>query len=168
MSLFHIGKHDQDLGPCLATLCPHCQKLSRFKLGRRSAAFILFGFPLFDFDENFQLVCGSCSFRKDLASEDLSAVLSAKSLFQQLETQIISPERYLEALNSLEFPAYRALCEEAASWACSVCREKVPATLNACWKCNSPRPGIAEATLAEDGPLPPLPNAVTRSPHPWE
>ena len=165
---FRIGKLEQDMGVCLTVTCPHCQRLSQFKLRKRSAAFYVFEHALVDLDRSYELFCSACTFRKDLDDGELSAANAAAHLHKQLEARELDPSQYSESLDALDFPALLALREEAATWSCPVCKEKVPATLNGCWKCNSPRPGLQNSRPSEDGSLPPLPSAVTRPSNPWE
>jgi len=145
-----IAKLEQDMGPCVTVMCPHCQKESRFSLRRLSAGLVVLGNPLINFDSSYQLICGSCSFRKDLDDAELSSAHAAQDLFRQLEANEIDPARYSEALEALVFPTLHTLRAEAATWSCPVCKEAVPATFNACWNCNSPRPGLQKPNSTED------------------
>ena len=156
------------MGVCVAVMCPHCQRMSRFQLRQRSAALHVFGQAVADFGGTYELMCSLCKFRKDLADGELSAAQAAQRLFAQLEARELNPAQYAEALKALDFPSFRALQDEAATWSCPVCKEKVPATLNGCWKCSSPRPGLLNSDSPKQGELPRLPNAVTRPSNPWE
>jgi len=156
------------MGVCVATTCPHCQQLSQFRLRQRSAALHIFGHAVADFGGTYELMCNLCKFRKDLADIESTVAQVARRLYQQLEAKELSPAEYKEALDALDFPALRALREEAATWFCPICKEKVPFTMNSCWKCSSPRPGLLNSDSPAQGDLPRLPNAVTRPSNPWE
>jgi hypothetical protein len=164
----HLGKSEQDLGVCLKAPCPHCQRAGEFKLRQRSAVLTCFGYPILDFGRVYELMCSSCKFCKELADDELPVAEAAIRLYQQLGAGELNPDEYAQALEALNFPARKALGDEAAAWRCSVCKEQVPATLNACWKCSTPRPGLYKATTPETGNLPRLPDAVTRPSNPWE
>lgn len=164
----HVGKSEQDLGVCLKALCPHCQEESEFRLRMRSAALQLFGHAVADFGGSYELLCNVCKFRKDLEDAELSAAHAAVRLYTQLAARAISLEEYATALDALDFPTIRALRDEAATWSCPVCKERVPTTLNGCWKCSSPRPGSLKSDSPGREDLPHLPNAVTRPSNPWE
>jgi uncharacterized protein YlaI len=163
-----IKKLEQDIGVCLTTMCPHCQRVSQFKLRQRSAALFLYGYALIDFGGSYDLFCSLCAFRKDLDDSEFPTAKTAKRLHDQLTMRELDSAHYSEALDALDFPTYRALRDEAVTWLCPVCKEKVPATLNGCWKCSSPRPGLQNARLSEEDSLPRLPSAVTRPSNPWE
>jgi hypothetical protein len=109
-----------------------------------------------------------CKFRKDLGDGEFSAAQAAVRLYSQLAAHKLGPEEYAAALDGLDFPTLRTLREEAAMWPCPVCKEKVPGTLNACWKCNSPRPGLLKSDSPGSDELSRLPYAVTRPSNPWE
>ena len=163
-----IGKHEQDMGVCLITLCPHCQRVSPFKLREVGAAVLVFEQPVIGFGGDYRLICDSCKFQKDLDPGEFSAAKTAAQLYKQLETHEIDETKYAETLDALDFPTLRALRDEARSWTCAVCKERVPATLNACWKCNSPRPGLVSEGAVPPGQLPPMPSELSKAPHPWE
>src|ERR1044071_2847755 len=61
-----IGKHEQDMDVCLITLCPHCQRVSPFKLREVGAAVLVFEQPVIGFGGDYRLICDSCKFQKDL------------------------------------------------------------------------------------------------------
>ena len=155
------------MGVCLTVICPHCQRVSRFKLRQRSAALKVFGHALMDLDKSYELFCSFCAFRKDLDTGELPAAKAAERLQKQLDARELDPAHYLEALEALDFPTFRAFRDEAATWSCPVCKEKVPTTLNGCWKCSSPRPGLRNVHSSEGG-LPPPPSAVTKPSNPSE
>jgi hypothetical protein len=163
-----LRKHTEDMGVCLTALCPHCQRVSQFKLRRKGAALLLFGLELYTLDESYELSCCSCQFSKSIADDELSAARAAERLHQQLKAGQLPPAEYLKALDALDFPALQALRNEAATWPCPVCGEKVPATLSGCWKCSSPRPGMQKTPSSEEAGLPPLPTGLTQPRHPWE
>ena len=167
MGPFNLGKAERDLGTCLVATCPHCQNLSHFKLRERSAVVKVFGMALIDFDKSYHLFCSLCGFWKDLQDGDLAAAEAARRLHAQVARLELNPAQYLGALDALDFATYRAIREEAAIWRCQVCSEKVPDTLNSCWKCNSLRPGVQDSLPSADE-APPLPHAVTRPSNPWE
>ena len=146
-----ITKVEHDMGVRMTVMCPHCQTLSLFRLRRMSAALHVLGLTLMEFGSSYQIICSSCNFRKDLDDAELSSAESAKRFNLQLEAHEIDPATYSAALDALVFPTLRALHDEATTWLCPVCKEKVPATLNGCWKCNSPRPGLQKASSPEDG-----------------
>src|SRR5258706_14501886 len=127
-----IGKREEDMGVCLTTTCPHCQRVSQFKLRQRSAALLLFEQALFNFGGSYELLCSLCTFRKDLDDCELPAAKAATRLHKQLEVRELDAAHYSEALHALDFPAFRALRDEAGMWSCPVCKEKVPATLSGC------------------------------------
>lgn len=163
-----VGKSEQDMGVCVATICPHCQRRSQFHLRQRSAALYLFGQAVAHFGGTHEFMCSLCKFRKEIPNGELSAAQAAQRLFVQLEARELNSAQYAEALEALDFPSLHALRDEAATWSCPVCKEKVPATLNGCWKCNSPRPGLLGSDSPKQDELPRLPNAVTRPSNPWE
>jgi hypothetical protein len=163
-----LGKSEQDLGVCLQILCPHCQKESDFRLRLRSAALQLFGHAVADFGGSYELMCGSCKFRKDLGDAELSAAQAAVRLHTQFVAHELTSEEYATALDALDFPTIRTLKDEAAMWSCPVCKERAPATLTACWKCNSPRPGMVKSDSPGSDDSARLPYAVTRPSNPWE
>jgi hypothetical protein len=113
-------------------------------------------------------MCGLCKFRKDLEDGELSVAQIAVRLHKKLTSHELSHEDYTLALHGLDFPSVRALRDEAAMWLCTVCKEKVPATMNGCWKCRSSRPGLLSPDSPGDDALPRLPDAVTRPSNPWE
>ena len=164
----HIGKSDQDLGICLKVLCPHCQHESEFRLRLRSVALRLFGHAIGNFGESYEVMCSLCKFREDLGDGELPATQAAVRLYAQLTAHEISPNDYAKTIDALDFATIRKLRDEAAIWSCPVCKEKVPATLNGCWKCGSPRPGLLNSDLPERDDLPRLPYPVTRPSNPWE
>ena len=162
MPFFSLKKMERDMGVCASVVCPHCQSVSRFLLRTVSGAVVVFGIPLFDADRCYQLVCSACKFRKDLETRELSAAAAAKDLYLKFEAHEINPEQYVKALDGLDFPSLRALREEAATWTCSSCGERVPGNFDGCWKCSSPRPGSQGSAPPGEFRLPPLPRAVTR------
>jgi rubrerythrin len=115
------------------------------------AALHVLGHTLMELDSSYQVVCSSCIFRKDLDDAELSSAEAAKRLYQQLEAHEIDPARYSAALDALDFPTLRNLRVEAATWLCADCNEKVPATINACWNCGSPRPGLQKPSSPDYG-----------------
>ena len=165
MSIFR--KKERDLGVCAAVMCPHCQSLSQFMLCEVSAALAFYSVRLFEVDRCYQLVCGSCKFRKDMECKELQAAIEAMQLFSKLECGAVTPGGYLQALDVIEFPSLHALREEAKALMCPQCGERVPAQLGGCWKCNSVRPGFETASPTESE-VPKLPAAITRSSNPWE
>jgi hypothetical protein len=165
---FRIGKNQQDLGNCVASLCPHCGKSSVFTLRRLCAALNIFEQPMIALDESHQLVCPQCKYFRDLPDEEVSAAKAAMTLLKQLEAKEIDEAKYLAALGELDFRTHHVLRDEAASWTCAACKEKVPNSLNACWKCNSARPGLLQSANSDTDSLPPLPTPITRPTHPWE
>lgn len=164
----HIGKSEQDLGVCLRVLCPHCQMESDFRLQLRSAALKLFGHAVADFGGSYELTCNLCKFRKELGNAEASVAQAAVRLRTQLVARELSLEEYATALDALDIPMLRVLRDEAAMWSCPVCKDKAPVTLNVCWKCNSPRPGLVNSDSPERSDSPCLPYAVTRPSNPWE
>jgi hypothetical protein len=84
-----IGKHEQDMGVCLITLCPHCQRVSPFKLREVGAAVLVFEQPVIGFGGDYRLICDSCKFQKDLDPGEFSAAKTAAQLYKQLETHEI-------------------------------------------------------------------------------
>jgi hypothetical protein len=168
MSPLHLGKSEQDFGVCLQVVCPHCQQESEFRLVLRAGALKLFGLPVADLGGVYELICVGCKFRKDVAADELTAAQSAVRLHADLREGNLTAEQYATALDALDFPTHRALRDEAATWPCPACNEKVPAALNGCWKCNSPKPGLSKPESPVSDELPPLPNAVTRSGNSWE
>ena len=157
----HLGKSEQDLGVCLKVMCPHCQQESEFRLRLRSAALQLFGLALADFGGCYELMCNLCKFRKGIGDGELSAAQAAVRLYTQLAARELHLEEYATALDALDFPTIRTLRDEAATWSCPVCKERVPATLNGCWNCSSPRPGLLNSDSPGRDDSPRLPNAVT-------
>ena len=89
MSIFR--KKERDLGVCAAVMCPHCQSLSQFMLREVSAALAFYSVRLFEVDRCYQLVCGSCKFRKDMERKELSAAVEAMRLFTELESGVVTP-----------------------------------------------------------------------------
>jgi hypothetical protein len=164
----HLGKSERNLGVCLKVLCPHCQKESEFRLRSRSVVLRLFGHAVTKFDESYELRCSLCKFQKDLGDGEFLSAQVAKRLYAQLRAHKLSLEEYATELDALDFPTLRILRDEAAMWLCPVCKEKVPGTLNACWKCSSPRPGMLKGDSPGGAELPRLPYAVTRPSNPWE
>jgi len=168
MLQIHVGKSEQDVGVCLKLSCPHCRKESEFRMRLRSAALQFFGHAVLDVGGSYELMCSSCNFRKDLGDDELSAAQTAVRLYAQLAAREISLEEYSTSLDALDFPAIRTLRDEAATWSCPVCKERVPTTLNGCWKCNSPRPGLVNSDSPGNVALPHLPNGIVRPSNPWE
>jgi hypothetical protein len=166
----HINKVEQDFGACLKAVCPHCQKESEFRLRMRSGALRLFGFVVADLGGCYCLKCNGngCKFWKDLEDGELAAAQTAVCLYREMVADELSADAYAKSLDALDFPTIHALRKEAATWSCPVCGEKVPLTMNGCWKCSSPRPGLAKSESAASEDRPPIPYAATRPSNPWE
>jgi hypothetical protein len=167
--MLHLKKQERDLGVCAVVLCPHCQKSGAFHLWQIAANLRFFGVPLVDMDRTYQIICSHCKFRRDLKDVELLAAMRAKRLYSKLESQEIDPQKYLDGLGALDFPTLCQLREDAMTWACTNCREKVPPNFINCWNCNSPRPGSEKSRPTESFDPSILPRDVTRnSPNPWE
>lgn len=167
--MFHLKKCERDLGICAALLCPHCQQASNYKLHQQAASLCIAGIPLFDIDRSCFLACTGCKFRADLNPGELSAARRAKELYLKLESQELAPQQYLEKLEALDFPTLRKLRENAVTWSCSGCQEKVPANFDTCWNCGTGKPDAKDAPPTESFDPSVLPKGVTRrSPNPWE
>lgn len=166
--IFKLGRVDRDLGECVATVCPHCQTVSRLRLRQLKAVVVLFGIPLLDLDRAYQLFCSKCAFRKDLNIRELLPAMRAKRLFARLEAGEIASPQYLDALKALRFPSLHELLENAKSWRCAKCGEGVPANFNNCWQCGSGRPGSQSFLPISAFEPPSLPRPLTRPTNPWE
>ena len=166
--LFLRVKHiERNFGTCLAGICPHCEQLAEFKLRELGAGLAVFGVPISRVSLTYDLVCSLCGHQQDFKEMQLAKAEQAKEIYRKLKAGELSAEDYLKQMEELNFPAFRALQKAAAKWACAVCGEDVPASINACWNCDSPRPGLPTADVSETAE-PKLPEGIARSVHPWE
>src|SRR3954469_2913766 len=161
-----IGRSEKNMGVCVAATCPHCQSLSRFELRSSSDTLNVFGIAIAEIGGSYDLTCKSCNYRKEITDQELSAAQAAQGLYGRLNAGELSSREYAEALAALDFPSLDALQEEAATWSCPICKEKVPATIQSCWKCSSPRPGVLAPASGDQGETPRPPDALTRPSNP--
>lgn len=138
--------HETDHGPVLPSECPGCRCRALRLIERRSA------YPLLRFagvGGCWLIRCAECSWTLDVPKAEAAGLRRLCALAADFRAGRLSQAALTEAIRTCGLASVDKVQARGATWTCAACGEAVPTTLDACWNCETPKPGLSDADGAE-------------------
>lgn len=141
----------KDHGQLLAVNCPECNKQSGYKLMQKTfAAPFIFKLLLAKDTHLWNIECMNCSHSVKVPKEEAANIPEVQKMSDKMVAGEITPEEFHQVFSQFSFII--ELLNQAHSWNCPTCAERVDWKLQVCWNCSTPNPEINAAAKQVEMP----------------